>query len=517
LAIKVDIIYNKHILDALKEIPDNSIDTIVTSPPYWGLRDYGEDTKTQWSDGWYGQLGLEPTLDLYIEHLLQITKELKRVLKPTGVMFWNHGDCYGSSPPGNSRENIEQWANKGDGLIGRKFNRYGDFKKPQSIKQKCLALQNYRLILRMIDEQGWILRNIIIWYKPNHMPSSVKDRFTNAYEPVFMLTKKRKYWFDLDAVRVPHKDIQDYQRHAPFNYRVREAKKGHSGIIGIKASKEEMERYDTAGRVKMSKLPNPQIRPEHDMHYDGTGYNPAGKNPGDVWTIATQPFPEAHFATFPEKLVEPMIRCACPKWICKKCGKARVRIVKYGNKHKENLVWGRNAKGVDAKELASYLKQKIQEKGITVKQLEKMLTPRFIRKEGKKIGRVRHWLSGNSIPMPDDWKLLQKILGLDKYEWLGIQQGKQKRTPWGDTNLIIGNRKKVETITSEIYTIGWTDCGCNAGFDAGIVLDPFAGAGTTLVVAKKLGRHYIGIEIKKEYCEMAKRRLEGVVCQEELF
>jgi len=400
LAIKVDIIYNKHILDALKEIPDDSIDTIVTSPPYWGLRDYGEDTKTQWPDDWFGQLGLEPTLDMYIEHLLQVTKELKRVLKLTGVMFWNHGDCWGSSPPGNSKENIEQWANKGDGLIGRKFNRYGDFKKPQSIKQKCLALQNYRLILRMIDEQGWILRNIIIWYKPNAMPSSVKDRFSNRYEPVFMLTKRKKYWFDLDVVRQKYKQTTIERCKYPVG--------GYGSLVGS----QEIRGASKLGARAM-------FYPEKSI----------GKNPGDVWAIATQPFPEAHFATFPEKLVEPMIRCACPKWICKKCGKARARITK-----------------------TEYHNQKI--------------------------GKTEKYNPKN------------KMLG---------------------TNVTYG-RGEVER-----QTIGWTDCGCNAGFDAGIVLDPFAGAGTTLVVAKRLGRHYIGIEIKKEYCEMAERRLESVVCQEELF
>jgi len=400
LAIKVDIIYNKHIFDALKEIPDNFIDTIVTSPPYWGLRDYGEDTKTQWPDGWYGQLGLEPTLDLYIEHLLQVTKELKRVLKPTGVMFWNHNDCYGGSGCG-----------KGDYRNNNKRslfnpNLYSEKPNPQlKLAPKCLALQNYRLILRMIDEQGWILRNIIIWYKPNAMPSSVKDRFSNRYEPVFMLTKRRKYWFDLDAVRVPHKE---------------------------NSIKRDTLGYKTSPMKGRYKVPWEKREGTEDQSF----LHPLGKNPGDVWKIATQPFPEAHFATFPEKLVEPMIRCACPKWICKKCGKAKVRITE------KNYIPTR---------------------------------PGLNTRRGK---------SGTDL---DPNKFLHQR-DISKY------------------------RQKIE-----YYTIGWTDCDCNAGFDAGIVLDPFAGAGTTLVVAKRLGRHYIGIEIKAKYVEMAKRRVRDVVCQEELF
>ena len=190
-------------LEELKKFPDNSIDTIITSPPYWGLRDYGIE----------GQLGLEPTLDLYLEHLLETTAELKRVLKPTGVMFWNHGDCYGGS--------FQNYGNRTGGQRRkntRSFNREGNPKERISptayYTAKCLALQNYRLILKMIDNQGWILRNTIIWHKPNHMPSSVKDRFANSYEPIFMLVKNKKYWFDLDAVRLPHKG-----EFKPFNIR----------------------------------------------------------------------------------------------------------------------------------------------------------------------------------------------------------------------------------------------------------------------------------------------------------
>jgi DNA modification methylase len=154
--IKVKIIQG-HVLEALKQIPDNSVDCIVTSPPYWGLRKYPDSANVQWSDGWYGQLGLEPTLEMYIEHLLQITKELKRVLKPSGVMFWNHGDCYGGNMGFTSSTRSDAPCNRGrwqpDAPIKRK------------LPSKTMALQNFRLALRMVDEQGWILRNVIIWHK----------------------------------------------------------------------------------------------------------------------------------------------------------------------------------------------------------------------------------------------------------------------------------------------------------------------------------------------------------------
>jgi len=355
-----------HVLEALKKIPDNSIDCIVTSPPYWGLRKYPDSANVVWGGdpncqheweveetkrpnlsggkdndfakeklaikgtenykeqvdyhkrittssfckkcgAWFGQLGLEPILELYVEHLLQVTAELKRVLKPSGVMFWNHGDSYIGSLQG-----------------------FGDYKK---LPAKCMAMQNYRLALKMIDEQGWILRNIIIWYKPNHLPESVKDRFAKAYEPIFMFVKSKKYFFNLDAVREPIKTSLN-----SFNYRVREAKKGYFEKLGVKASEEEMKKYDKEGKLiikpekgkPISKYPGwEEIKNDKNSELEVGGIGrfwswqrevgktestyPLGKNPGDVWTIATQPFPEAHFAVFPEELVRRCIKAGCPE------------------------------------------------------------------------------------------------------------------------------------------------------------------------------------------------------------
>jgi len=163
------------VLEELRKFPDNCIDTIITSPPYWRLRDYGVK----------GQIGLETTLDEYIDKLLKITSELKRVLKSTGVMFWNHGDSYAthSTSRGEGETRPDSSMLKGTGLGSSQRRCIA-----KEFKEKCLCLQNYRLIIEMIS-QGWILRNTIVWHKPNHMPSSVKDRFANSYEPVFMLVK----------------------------------------------------------------------------------------------------------------------------------------------------------------------------------------------------------------------------------------------------------------------------------------------------------------------------------------
>jgi len=246
----------------LRETPDESVDTVITSPPYWGLRDYGAE----------GQIGLEPTLAEYHERLLEVTAECMRVLKPTGVMFWNHGDSY---------------------------------------KDKCLTIQNDRLIIRMIDEQGWILRNRNIWHKTNGMPSSVQDAFSNKYEPVYMLVKSKKYWFDLDAVRVPAKYVEVWSRKGagkdtPY------AQNNPRSRWGL--TKHEIATQRTSGSYS---------DPLHQKPVHPSGM----KNPGDVWTIPTHPYSDAHFAVFPVALVEPLVKAGCPAEICPVCGHIRDRIV----------------------------------------------------------------------------------------------------------------------------------------------------------------------------------------------
>lgn len=315
-------------------------------------------------NAWYGQLGLEPSLDMYIEHLLEIMRELKRVLKKTGVIFWVHGDCYGGSGAGT-------WKNPPE-VINSKENYhlpYGSNPRRRSerceVKPKCMALQNFRFIIRCIDELGLILRDTIIWVKSNHMPESVKDRFTRSYEPVFMLVKSKKYWFDLDAVRVPFK---------PDSLRPTKLNKNNPKGMNRQALDSWLERC-----------------------------SPLGKNPGDVWEIPTQPFPEAHFAVYPEKLVERMIKAACPQEICKKCGKPRERIVERGE---------------------------------------------FVRTGGKRVK---------------------------------------------DTPAISERQKREGTGYHQLFMVGWTDCGCSAGWESSVVLDPFLGSGTTALVALKLGRRFVGV------------------------
>lgn len=227
-------------IELMRKMPSESVDTIITSPPYWGLRDYGVE----------GQTGLEDTIEEYHDRLLKVAAECMRLLKPTGIMFWNHGDSYGGSG-GSGGDYNEGGLREGQKKVGKSLN----------TTPKCLTMQNERLIIKMIDEQGWILRNRIIWNKSNGMPSSVSDRFSNKYEPVYMLVKNQRYFFDLDAVRVAYK--------------------------------------------------NPDVGEPYKKNT--SHQNTQGKNPGDVWTIPTKPYTGSHFATFPTTLIKPMIKSACPE------------------------------------------------------------------------------------------------------------------------------------------------------------------------------------------------------------
>jgi site-specific DNA-methyltransferase (adenine-specific) len=317
----------------------------MTSPPYWALRDYGVK----------GQLGLEPTFDEYINKLCNIFDEVKRVLRDDGTCWVNLGDTYFGSGKCAGGDNT-----------------------PRTIKgklpDKTLTMIPMRFALEMIN-RGWILRNTIIWHKPNCMPSSAKDRFTVDFEYIFFFSKKKKYYFETQYEKgiIP------------------------AGTLGAKGSKE---RYD------INKV---NSRPPKAYVYTGK------RNKRAVWKINTKPFKEAHFAVYPEELCETPIKAGCPEFICKKCRKPRESIIET-----ENL------------------------------------------KRTRKVGE-----------------------GQDS------EIGTKGRA--GEVNIV--NERL-------------SDCGCNAEFTGGIVLDPFFGAGTTGVVALKQDKKFIGIELNEEYIKIANKRLK---------
>ena len=248
-------------LEVLKTLPDESVDCAITSPPYWALRDYGCE----------GQLGLEPTFQEYIEKLCNIFDEVKRVLKKEGTCWVNLGDTYGGSGKGSGGNSEKQMTNTNKGSYFKKSKESWTFEKaPVGDVQKCLCQIPSRFAIEMTN-RGWILRNEIIWHKPNCMPSSVEDRFTVDFEKVFFFVKSKKYYFE----QLFEPMITD----------------GTNGVF----NKKECHKYVGVNMSNVSGVANPE-----------------GRNKRTVWSITTKGFSEAHFATYPEALVEPMIKSGCP-------------------------------------------------------------------------------------------------------------------------------------------------------------------------------------------------------------
>lgn len=249
------------VLTELQKLPSESVDCIVTSPPYWALRDYDVE----------GQLGLESTFEEYINKLVHIFDEVKRVLKKTGTCWVNLGDTYSASGgAGNQYDFIHGSGKHKTGTEGMK--KYGGH-NVSNLKPKSLCLIPYRFAIEMCNH-GWILRNVLIWHKPNCMPSSADDRFTVDFEPLFFFTKSKKYWFEQQ--RVPMQEVS-----------IKRNLYSHSG----------------GGQYAVSRQRKP----------GEFGNEEAGRNMRCVWTINTQPFPESHFAVFPERLVETPIKAGCPE------------------------------------------------------------------------------------------------------------------------------------------------------------------------------------------------------------
>lgn len=253
-------------LTELRKLPDESVHCCVTSPPYWGLRDYGIS----------GQLGLEPTPELYVQHLGEIFREVKRVLGKDGTLWLNLGDSYWGS--GQGYGDIKTTNKNHVGSRERRKPEYRDC----NLKSKDLVGIPWRVAFAL-QADGWYLRSDIIWAKPNPMPESVTDRPTKSHEYIFLLSKSAKYYFDQEAGR------------EPFNY------------------PERIYNPDTSNH-KTAHLKEQGNRSTAGLHDGRTQYgNPdKGRNIRSVWTITTKPFKEAHFATFPPELPERCIKAGCP-------------------------------------------------------------------------------------------------------------------------------------------------------------------------------------------------------------
>ena len=361
-------------LDVLADMPAESVHCVITSPPYWSLRAYHGDE---------GMIGLEPTLEAHIERLVDVFREVRRVLRKDGTLWLNYGDAYWSNP-GNNRE---------DENVGSSFsNGQRDIraKKGKAFKPKDLMLMPARVALAL-QADGWWLRSEIIWHKPNPMPESVTDRPTSAHEKVFLFSKAPRYFYDAEAVRTERIDPEnrnDWQR----------------AKLGSAVDK----------RTDAYKPDKHQIK---------------GANLRNVWQIATESYRGAHFATMPQKLVEPCIKAGTSaKGVCSECG----------------APWGR--------------------------QVEKNLRP----------SRGRLYTES---PKSD-----------------AREANNHGSNRYADGHL---------PGSYEVKPLGWSSsCACNADLSPAVVMDCFGGAGTVGLVAQRLGRRSICIEISPEYAEMARQRIE---------
>ena len=461
-------IINADVLEGLRQLPDESVHCVVTSPPYWGLRSYlPADHPAKGSE-----IGNEPTLEEHIEKLVAVFREVRRVLRADGVCWINYGDAYAGSwgaqsrgePPGDRSK-----LSGGQIHAAPKGTHTGSLKRTPGAKQKDLLLIPFRLALAL-QADGWWIRSRLPWIKPNGMPSSVEDRPGTSVEEIFMLTKSARYFYDGEAIKqiakypagpnAPDK-VKSPQGQGFARRNKNESTEGHMPEASARTRAGFNDRWKAKVGADRKDLPGPtyqrhQTSIEGGQSLQGAPDGTRAFRQGDVFFsavgdvrgvvangdgeilalhVATQPYTEAHFATFPPKLIEPLILAGTSaKGCCSECGAPWERIV------------------------------------------EKTFVPQpDVSAEKGKRG------AGNQKPMDE-------TDGRD-----GFPRG-----------------------TTSARTTGWKPtCECFIDDKGAIppdvvpctVLDPFMGAGTTAMVADRLNRNAIGFELSDEHTERAQRRV----------
>jgi DNA modification methylase len=465
-------LYGGDCRDVLAGLPADSVDCVVTSPPYWGLRDYGTatwdggdaecDHKAPPSggtvkgstlvgsgnregfsvDGQYrqgcarcgavridSQLGLERTPEEYVANMVAVFAEVRRVLKPSGTCWLNLGDSY-SSGLGEAGSINEHWGNP----VGQRKQEHAKGRPPyRGLPPKNLVGIPWRVAFAL-QADGWYLRSDIIWSKPNPMPESVTDRPTKSHEYLFLLTKQPRYYFDADAVREPNVEPT--------------SNGGWQNAIRQGDPDRYQGRYipnKTEGGAGGSKF----MRGEH-VH---TG----GRNIRSVWNIATRPYPGAHFAVFPPELPERCIKAgSSEKGVCPKTGVYEIPDLTDGIALEPEDI------GIDPK------------------------TIRWHPTCGRPWERV--------VARPDEPEGLRNRGNGAKLDYHTRQTGSgQKLQDWMDAN--------------PKQTTGWRPtCDHDAAPAPAVVLDPFGGSGTVGMVANRLSRRAILIDLNPEYLKQQMRR-----------
>lgn len=379
LAVRGWRVWNGDALDVLRELPDDCVHTCVTSPPYYGMRDYGVA----------GQLGLEATPDEYLARLGAVFAQVRRVLRPDGTLWLNLGDTYNTGTKAASRpsmtSDVGYW--RASDRIGRPRMKW------PGLKQKDLCGLPWRVAFAL-QTAGWWLRTEIIWSKTNPIPEAVTDRPTRSHEYLFLMTKSQRYYYDADAIKEPVSGTAHPRGH------------------GVHPKAAESSRGTRANRSFSSAI----------RHLVAT------RNRRTVWTLPVHPLRDLHFATFPPALVEPCILAGTSAaGACARCGSPRARVLGAAERAPGRASGNR------------------------------------ARKHARDGERCR------------------------------VDGAAASSVPW------------VPTVAP---TIGWRPtCTCDAETVPCLVLDPFSGAGTTGLVARRHGRRFIGIELNHDYVAMSERRI----------
>ncbi len=283
-------------IDMMRSLPEQSVHTCITSPPYFGLRDYGVD----------GQIGLESSPREFIDNLVAVFREVRRVLRDDGTLWVNLGDSYASGGRGGGGTYMTE---RGDGAWRGKGEAVGWRSAPTGWKHKDLLGLPWRLAIALQDD-GWYLRQDIIWHKPNPMPESIKDRCTKAHEYLFLLSKGPRYYFDQAAIREPAaassaaRWSQDVAGQAGSN---RQPGKTNGPMKAVGGSRRNSFARDTKYTGGEHGQTGQHRAGRTDIDYDET------RNKRSVWTVATASFKGAHFATFPPDLIRPCVVAGAPR------------------------------------------------------------------------------------------------------------------------------------------------------------------------------------------------------------
>lgn len=473
--------------EKLQEIPSHSVHLCVTSPPYWGLRDYCDDPR---------EIGAEPTPDAYIANLVDVFREVRRVLRDDGVLVLNLGDTFSQTGGVRTYGSSDNQTGRGPSTAQRQFH----------AKPKDKLLIPYRVALAL-QADGWYVRSDMPWLKSNAMPESVKDRPTVSHEYVFLLTKSEDYYWDAWATRVlngtPHASGNGFKREARLSYQNSDG--------SARGSDESWEPAADGGRnyrtadmwfgsldIMIEETEQRLAELKHLREHSGMVVDEDG-DPLAL-PVSLVPYKGPHHAVYPPKLIEPLIQAGCPHTCCPHCGKGWIRVVeRYGMPSKDS-------KRPQARRAAELW----EESGLTEEHLVAIRAV-GLADAGKARVQMGNKNSEETLKLAKEAK--EKLGGYFR-EFLmptnAVEDQKQQERAngartGGTERVTLGVTRSI--VCEDQGFVPGCNCPENDGSAAGVVLDPFAGSGTTGQVATRLQRYSILIDLDERNQELQEQRM----------